>query len=355
MKEQIGFDKSSKKFICPGCGKKRFVKYYNFTLNEYFQADYGRCDREISCGYNKPLTEYFKTNNLEYKWKPVEKSYIPPSKLDLKLIVDYGKNYSDNNFVYFLNLLFNVNSVQKIISDYYIGTSCHWRGATIFWQVDNLKKIRSGKIILYDKISGKRVKKPFNHINWFHKTNKIENFNLSQCLFGLHLINKFPKKGICIVESEKTACIMSVIAPESIWIATGSLSNINTKLFAPLIEKNITFYPDTSLPSSKNINCYEKWNEKKDTLIKKGFNVSISNLLEEKATIKEKSLGFDLADYFVPQLLNKKLSFQIEEQNKIKSKPIELISKTEKLLNRLKEVNPKIDILINELDLRIKN
>jgi hypothetical protein len=96
------------------------------------------------------------------------------------------------------------------VKKYHIGTTNYWFGSTIFWQIDNFNKIRGRKIMQYNSISGKRVKQPFNHVSWIHKQLKLTNFVLKQCLFGLHLINIISKSDtICIVESKKTAIIMS--------------------------------------------------------------------------------------------------------------------------------------------------
>ena len=48
-------DKSSKKFNCPQCDKKRFVKYIETETGHYADSQYGRCDRETSCGYSSTL------------------------------------------------------------------------------------------------------------------------------------------------------------------------------------------------------------------------------------------------------------------------------------------------------------
>lgn len=47
-------DPGSKKFNCPGCGKKRFVRYIDRTTGQYVDNQYGRCDRSDNCGFYKP-------------------------------------------------------------------------------------------------------------------------------------------------------------------------------------------------------------------------------------------------------------------------------------------------------------
>ena len=53
-------DKTSKKFNCPKCGKKSFVKYIETETGHYADSQYGRCDREIKCGY----FEYPNSNSI---------------------------------------------------------------------------------------------------------------------------------------------------------------------------------------------------------------------------------------------------------------------------------------------------
>ena len=85
---------------------------------------------------------------------------------------------------------------------YRIGTSNHWPNATIFWQIDQQQKVHTGKIMLYDYHTGHRVKDPFNHIAWVHKSENTKNFHLKQCLFGLHRLRP-DTKIVAIVEAEK--------------------------------------------------------------------------------------------------------------------------------------------------------
>ncbi len=101
------------------------------------------------------------------------------------------KAYDRNNFVFFLSRLFDTEIVNELISKYYIGTSKQWNGATIFWQIGDQLKIRTGKIMLYKSETGKRVKEPYSYFSWVHKEINKPDFTLLQCLFGLHLTKSY--------------------------------------------------------------------------------------------------------------------------------------------------------------------
>jgi hypothetical protein len=75
--------------------------------------------------------------------------------------------------------------------------------------------------MLNNPTTGKRIKEPFNHINWAQKVLKEPEYELKQCFFGEQLIDK--SKPVAIVESEKTAVIASGYLPQFIWLAAGSI------------------------------------------------------------------------------------------------------------------------------------
>ncbi len=154
---------------------------------------------------------------------------------------------------------------------------------------------------MYDKTTGKRTK----NITWVHSVLKLKNFNLKQCLFGLHQLNDFPNHIIGIVESEKTAIIMSGISLQKnilenyIWLATGSLNMLKEELLTPLKNRKIVLYPDLGQNKTKNGSPFKQWSEKCLFLKNKGFNIRVSSLLENIATDDEILNGFDVADFVV--------------------------------------------------------
>jgi hypothetical protein len=199
------------------------------------------------------------------------------------------QKHEANHFVKFLIGLFGVEVSKELISCYFIGTSKYWEGATVFWQIDISGKVRTGKIMLYSPTTGKRVKEPFNHITWVHKALKQPEFELRQCLFGEHLLHD-KTKPVAIVESEKTAIIASAYLPQFIWLAVGSLNNLNAEKCLVLKGRTVILFPD--------LNGFEKWSNKAMELSHLAV-FTVSDLLERKATEAERKQGFDLADYLV--------------------------------------------------------
>lgn len=289
------------RFRCPSCqkAKKTFTRYIDTEIGEYLPIQYGRCERENNCnyflnpysdGYNQ---EQFLSDKLKTR-KFVKRVVKLPEKgcdyIESDHLVKSLEYYSHNHFIEFLTSHFGTKISQSLISKYFIGTSSHWNGATIFWQIDIEGKIRTGKIMQYNASTGRRIKEPYNHIQWVHKAIKLEVFSLKQCLFGEHLLKNDLFKPVAIVESEKTALIASVYFPKFIWLATGSLTNLSEEKCQVLKGRNVLLFPD--------LNAYEKWNAKTEKLshITK---FKISDFLEIKSTIEEKKLGLDLADYLL--------------------------------------------------------
>jgi len=217
------------------------------------------------------------------KYKSV--SYIEEALLKSSL-----KGFSLNQFTIFLESIFGKDNTQKAIDMYQLGTSKYWPGAVIFWQIDIKGRIRTGKIMLYDPVTGKRRKDTIPPIQWVHKAEKLKEFELKQCLFGEILLqNKM--KPVALVESEKSAVIASILMPEFIWLASGGLDQLNDKCMA-LKDRTIIMFPDAG--------GFEKWTQKAKELSHIG-NFKVSDLIERKATTIQRMEGADIADYLITQ------------------------------------------------------
>ncbi|MDJ1483500.1 DUF6371 domain-containing protein [Cytophagaceae bacterium YF14B1] len=286
------------RYTCPACEQsKTFTRYINHSTGEYLADHVGRCNRESNCGYHYTPKQYFQENpqvkSIELATPNTQKFPEPvkqPSFIDIDIVKQsfHEKSYYHNQFVLFLADKFGITLAEEAVRKYCIGSSKYWSGATVFWQLDTDWMPRAGKIMLYDRATGKRVKQPFNHIHWVHRILKLDDFNLKQCFFGEHLLDiEPPDKPIAIVESEKTAVIAFIYKPDLIWLASGGISNISSDRFKHLQGRKIILFPD--------LNGYDKWMEK----AKEIPGVVVSDLLETVATDEERQNGLDLADYLL--------------------------------------------------------
>lgn len=265
----------SKKNICPECGKKTFVPFIESETGKELLS--GRCDRESNCGYfqkpesNEPI--------FTSKTEAVEKrtDYIP-----LEVLEKHFLTPNNNNFIKFLRSKFTNIQVKEAENLYLISDL---KQQVIFWQIDQLERVRSGKVMDYNPDTGKRIKDENGKsaINWMHR----QPYNLKQCLFGLHLTKEDKDRKIAIVESEKTAIIMSIYVPEFIWLATGSKSGFKDEYLHPIKLRKTIGFPDKG--------CFKEWNDKATELNKFGYSITISDIIENT----ECEDGLDVADLYL--------------------------------------------------------
>ena len=212
-----------------------------------------------------------------------------PSYMERGLMEQSVKHGGQSIFAQWLKRTFGQEAASQALSRYNVGLSTKWKGATVFWQVDTKGRVRMGKIMLYDE-TGHRVKQPFPHVTNVHSVMRLENFNLSQCFFGEHLLNERPSDPVALVESEKTAIIASIWFPSFVWLATGGTNGCKWKergVQKPMQGRKLHLFPD--------LGAYPKWQQIAATM--QGFNVTVNDLLEQHATEQERAQGFDIADY----------------------------------------------------------
>lgn len=294
------------RLTCPSCHRKnQFTPYIDVETKGIFSMEMGRCNREIKCGYHYNPKEYFDDNEmlksrLMFK-APKEFEHIHElesknhSIIPFEILKNSQKAYHLNYFAQFLISVVGKKIALKVLGLYHVGTSKHWIGATIFWQIDIKGIVRAGKIMLYDKESGHRVKIPYPHITWVHKVLDLKDYSLDQCLFGEHLLKANPEKPIAIVESEKTAILASAFQPDFNWLATGNINNLNRERCQALKSKTILLFPDAG--------AFDIWKSKAETL-KDLITFKMSDLIEKNVSVEQREKGFDLGDLFIIQSNN---------------------------------------------------
>ena len=259
----------------------------------------------------------------------------PTSFIAAETVSQTLHGYEKNNLYLFLRSKFGDEDALRLMKDYRVGTSKHWPGSCVFWQTDVNGNTRTGKVMLYNAHSGKRVKEPFNHVTWVHSLLKMPDFNLRQCFFGEHLLPMNRDKPVAIVESEKTALVAAYYLPEYVWLATGGKTGcINADALRVLRGCQVILYPD--------IGATDQWRQKLRLLRSLDIEASIFNFLEEVATNDERTAGLDIADYLL----------QIEPdqailQSMIRRNPIlqTLIDELQLTLVSVERYNPDTDTI----------
>lgn len=323
----------STRHTCPNCHRKRcFSKYIDTEKQIQFPDYVGRCDHEQKCGYHFTPRDYFERNPSE-KEKLSEdtfRNYTPikevepkvTSYIDLDIVNQSLQRYPDNKLFQFLSAQFGEAETLKLMEKYKVGTSKHWDGATVFWQTDYQNRVRTGKIMLYNTTTGRRIKETYNHVTWVHSVLHKGDYNLKQCFFGEHLLPKDKKRPIALVESEKTAIIASYYLPQFLWIASGGKNGcFNANSLSVLARRSVVLFPD--------LGATDYWQSKIGLMKSYGIDVQLFDYLETKATENERKEGYDIADYL------------------LKVRPDEAI--LQQMINR----NPNLKTLIETFDLKL--
>ena len=288
--------------ICPNCHRKScFAKYIDTEKQICFPDYVGRCNHEQTCGYNYTPKMYFDENlmakeRLSEEFVPVSKPRISlppePSFIEPEIMRQSLKLYYTNKLFQFLSFHFGQETTEELMLRYHVGTSKHWPGATVFWQVDISGRVRTGKVMLYNPESGRRIKEPHNDITWVHSLLKKENFNLRQCLFGEHLLSYDQQRPVALVESEKSALISSFYLPQYLRIASGGKNGaFNRDAMSVLRNRRVLFFPD--------LGATDYWNSKMEMIRSLEIEASLFDFMERNATKEERDAGYDIADFLL--------------------------------------------------------
>lgn len=303
----------STRFTCPHCGQARCFTRYVDEKGEFLDASVGRCDHESSCGYHYTPKQFFADHpdqkpGKDWRYEPVvchsaARSVIPSERSEASVsplctipehivVRSIRQNY-DSHLITFLRTFLDPVVIEGLIDEYRIGVTKSL--ATIFFQIDVQGRCRTGKIMLYNPEDGHRVKDPDvpSRITWVHSVMKQagmlpKEWELTQCLFGEHLLPVYPDKPVGLVESEKTAVIAAGLMPKYLWLATGGKSQLNPDRLAVLAGRKVIAFPD--------VDAFDDWTRK---LADSSLDVTISPLLQQEATPEDFANHIDIADWLI--------------------------------------------------------
>jgi hypothetical protein len=210
------------------------------------------------------------------------------------------RDYGRSNFAVYLRNFVGRRVADELLQRYNVGTSPHWKGATVFWQTDIIGRICTGTVIPYKRKTGKRLKGKDgkSYVNWVHTQFDIPQGNYKTCLFGAHLLPKYPQKTVALVESEKTALIAAHHFPKFLWLACSGSNGLLERKFEALKGRKVLLIPDQGF--------YNKWVERSQQL-NHICQIEVFPILERLKKIRpDLPSGFDIADVIpeVKTLLN---------------------------------------------------
>ena len=203
---------------------------------------------------------------------------VPPREklvLPSRLVAQSMKNVNDTPFVKWLRSLPwdapQRARIDQVLWLYCVGADPN--GWSVFWQVNEQKQVLNGKLMKYrpdghrdkgeDDVA--RGRKPYT-TDWVHSRLKRkknptdpwphpELFNPDKqeehyTFFGMHLLDRYPKATINVVESEKTAIICAIAYGSleyNLWMACGGKTMLSNDRMEPLFSRHrhVVLYPDT--------------------------------------------------------------------------------------------------------------
>ena len=149
--------RSRLKLTCPACGKSRcLTPYIDVATGQVVGNEFGRCDHERTCGYDKrPTGKDVGDKDLWISGNKCIRAYRPPVNPDVVNYIPFSEFErtvvpDDRNTVFrFLSSLWGKERVSDVFRRYHVGTMdlWGWKGCCIFWQIDKDFVCRTGKIM----------------------------------------------------------------------------------------------------------------------------------------------------------------------------------------------------------------
>lgn len=214
-----------------------------------------------------------------------------------------------NTFVDFLHTLFDDSpKVDAGVERYCIGGDSMCR--TIFPNIDQEGRCVGGAVIPYLPNGHRDKTKGASNIHYeLRRKDKTLPPQADQVLFGSHLLRLYPSASVGVVESQKSAVILSITYPEVVWLATAGLTNFNERLLAPIYDRNVVCYPD--------VNGVQEWTQRAKDLPFK--NIRVSDWWRFAQDDKE-----DICDVVIRAIQQEKTPYSIPDfiQDNFRQEPI---------------------------------
>lgn len=226
------------------------------------------------------------------QWENIPVSYEPePNKSQKNYMADVLRNlktvskdvlsrtlgsYEANPFYLWVAQLMNHDWMRamELMMKFYVGTARN--GGTIFWQVDQFMRVRTGAKIHYGADGHRRKDVPVKRL--FQGRDGFQ-----ACLFGEHqLLQAPPGARVGVVESEKTAIlceVYEVLGPGAVYVASCGADGLTDEKIWALKGMPVVLIPDFSFTARAiwGVVPMRKWKNEKGHLVPDSRGEEVAN------------------------------------------------------------------------------
>ena len=208
------------------------------------------------CGNSPAVLLHRKTKPVE-PVEPKAYTYIP---------MDYVEQHlsADNSFSQGLRRIFDPVLVQHLTEEYCLGCldTGTYPDSVLFPSIDTHGRVHNIKVQHYgtDPTSPDFLKSDKRHCFWLG-TQLAKQGLLpagaqfdNDCLFGAHLLPRYPTAPVILVESPKNALVGACARPEFLWVAAGNKGMLKRSVLSCLRGRIVMVYPDRD--------AIKEWEEK---------------------------------------------------------------------------------------------
>jgi len=350
-------DDSKDRGVCPKCHRRDFTPYKDYETNQLIDKEL--CGNEYYNSQNKYSNHTNTYNNNSNKnrnysdrsfgnslqnnpnFSPNKRNYgiyggdnrvlnNNPNKLDLEALIErlYDCDYIPNDYIkskgidslemcslgnYLLSKKIDREDIIEMYKDMYMRSNTFEQ--TIYYLTDSTHRIRSAKIMNYDK-DGHRIRYSSENKDnstfiadafWLHKqyekelkeVNSRYHFNYKGLPFGLeNLLKTIENYGVketvvWLFEAEKSASIMHLLYkkryPHLAMIGLGGKGNLSTRMLVSLKELGIN-----SLIAFPDKGCLMDWRENAQKIY---YELGMSILVSDKIETSTLEDGKDIIDF----------------------------------------------------------
>lgn len=285
---------------CFACGKGGSTIDY---VMQHENVDFRRACEILSNDFGISTTSNTRYRPIMKRRKPQPQPPLNYTFIPNELVSEMQS--TESSLVRCMHLIFAPALVEHIVEEYQLGNYESWKypDCTAFPSIDRWGKVHNIKTQHYctDPNSSSFFHcDDKKHILWLGSIWSDKGilpadatFN-NVCLFGEHLLNKYPTAKVALVESPKNAIVGAAEFPEYVWVASGN-KLLKREILLPLTNRDVIVFPD--------LDAHNEW-EKTIAKNQDIANFHISHFLRTKSSPDNPKS--DIADYIINSRMNSK-------------------------------------------------